>query len=123
MREIKFRAWDKEKKKWVRVFELLFDIKGKLIGLKTMDDFGNIDRLNINRYELVQYTSLKDKHGKEIYEGDIIKYLNGQNMFVQWNEEEAMFCIDIGYWFYRCAKHSEVIGNIHENPELLEASE
>lgn len=117
MREIKFRVWDKINKKWIKHF--------------------NIDLLNINIFslpniEINQYTGLKDKNGKEIYEGDIIIDKVGPKikMVVKWDEEISGFRSFgqyngenyIGYvgHFNKAGKNTcEVIGNIYENKELL----
>ena len=111
MREIKFRAW--------------------VDGEKMINDVGN----NLGYYlgtkdscELMQYTGLKDKNGKEIYEGDIID--NGEGMELTIVEYvEDMFHLkstkypNLSKGNYRLATYvglgCEIIGNIYENPELL----
>ena len=78
---------------------------------------------------LMQYTGLKDKNGKEIYEGDIIS--NGyEKCIVVWVKEQAGFMLKLTNKEYEkekwtnpmidLRKDDEVIGNIYENPELLE---
>ena len=113
-REIKFRAWDKKEKVMREQGEIYFNH-----GLPNTFDIWD-------SYELMQYTGLKDRNGKEIYEGDIVNYNkegfhNGLNGFVEW----------FGSGFY-IAKHIplfsivekfktdiEIIGNIYQNPEIL----
>ena len=78
---------------------------------------------------LMQYVGAKDKNGKEIYEGDIIKYsIKGKGK--DWKIVEVQWDSDVcGFYFYqewyeienpRHGKDVEVIGNIYENPEMLE---
>lgn len=136
MRKIKFRAWDKQEKRLIDRF---------------LPDWGNI---NQERYLLLQYTGLKDKNGKEIYEGDILaakfngayiervywkgppdviaevywdfsgfrlnchghkdrRYADFHDFIDQreWEDEHGLGMVN--------RKHTEVIGNIYENPELL----
>lgn len=80
-----------------------------------------------------QFTGLLDKNGKEIYEGDIVRVSlsNGHDReeVVEWTADNAqydVFCSDCGHCSYidgHSADYCEVIGNIHENPELLKADQ
>lgn len=80
-----------------------------------------IDGIN-GKYPLMQFTGLHDKNGKEIYEGDIIKKANGVCGVIVWNApffevtvSENQSSLYTKEWI--C--DSIIIGNIHENPELL----
>lgn len=121
MREIKFRAWDKE---WKMMLEIFDNVTQKSWFLPNWKD----------RYEVMQYTGLKDKNGVEIYEKYICRY-SYINSFT--NEEKTYIWVvehDNGmYWLRHInglkkfdgtlfIKHGkcEVIGNIYEHPHLLE---
>ena len=125
MREIKFRAWDKERKKIFDVVHIYFTpIEGCYC--VTLSQSKPKFLHNDDDIILMQYTGLKDKDGKEIYEGDIIegnliKYsplpTMGEVVFdTYWasfaNKNEA------GNTLLREINLINVIGNIYENPEL-----
>jgi uncharacterized phage protein (TIGR01671 family) len=122
MREIKFRAWEKNLKEIITVHNIDFE--------KKMINTDYAWRL-FNEIELMQYTGLKDKNGKEIYEGDILKVEGSKRKYVvKWNDEEFAFTVNYQYangvpgdWilseFRAVLKTFEVIGNVFENKELL----
>ena len=68
------------------------------------------DYIEMDKIELLQFTGLLDKNGKEIYEGDIVRREDSLNWIVKW-EGQGFEPIELEKW--------EIIGNIHENPELL----
>lgn len=102
-REIKFRAWkDGEMLHWNRHVKRAF---------KTL----------LGNSVLMQYTGLKDKNGREIYEGDIIETSEGQIELVEWDDNERYACFyPFMPIFSTGLDYTEVIGNKFENPELLE---
>jgi uncharacterized phage protein (TIGR01671 family) len=130
MREIKFRAWDKKRKRMYEVHTLILNSYHKEINPHVWANLWGFDiiedkdiLLHAEDVELVQYTGLKDKNGKEIYEGDIVKY--GSTPYtVSWIPEICAFEIT-GYnrsiVLNKSTEHiMEVIGNIIENSELVE---
>jgi hypothetical protein len=113
-REFKFRFWDEEMKDYWDWEEIQND----------WESDGYFDTaFRQDHWTCEQFTGLYDKNGKEIYEGDILKTLDGSICFVIWSgtsfwlESPGSEAKDWEYnSFY---EHCEVIGNIHENKELL----
>lgn len=140
MQEIKFRAWDKATKNgWIPkpIKEMIyFNIlhPPEYLG-NTYDEEGTWER----RFAIMQYTGLKDKTGNEIYQGDIVNYKtfsNNENyvitikptvlQMINTSKYKPSFMYSLESFFedydggMKSNNNVEVIGNIYENPELLE---
>ena len=137
-REIKFKAWDKENKKWIKnnyyldldgiAFSLCFHSCECGTGGEHQEEVGNV--------ELMQYTGLKDRNGVEIYEGDIVycKVYDKKHYASNEGKREIYWGKEFGFCFreqeythglplsWGGYKDIEIIGNIYENPELLQDS-
>lgn len=120
MREIKFRAWDKNIEHMI-YSGVGFEIKCLEYPCKygKNNEFGSdtigFININDNYFDIQQYTGLKDKNSKEIYEGDLFLICN--------EYKEVIFrdgCYFIGHLVLSLScNHREIIGNIYENKELL----
>ena len=131
MRNIKFRAWDKESK------VMRYNAEQAYNGCYQMNDvqyFGQL--INNNKYKLMQYSGCKDINGIEIYEGDIVHLFGyGEYEGIDYNGlvifKDGAFCVIDGlednysfarYDFNKCGIEVTVIGNIYDNSELLEVN-
>ncbi|EPD02459.1 hypothetical protein Lpp125_00832 [Lacticaseibacillus paracasei subsp. paracasei Lpp125] len=144
-REIKFRAWDKKRKSMFVPDSFVFDantVEIVSVWRKTTDG-ETIEGLDPRKGRLVlmQYAGLHDKNGREIYESDILKVTgeDGESYAatVKWFGDEDYPAFDLEgipeTWFYGAnalatifqegVETCEVIGNIFENPELLEGKQ
>jgi len=133
-REIKFRAWDRIINKMTQLNLLGIELDGDLtVYTVTCNEKGNVCQSKKDKIPVMQYTGLKDRNGVEIYEGDIVEHY-GLIYAVEWDR--------YGVWMLKGLNHRampdgsdqkigdemlcnewkeiEVIGNIYENPELLE---
>ncbi|NTW72885.1 MAG: DNA-packaging protein [Eubacteriaceae bacterium] len=112
-REIKFRAWDKANKCMLCIFD------------STTQTDWILQNWN-ETYELMQYTGLKDKNGKDIYEGDVLQLgeCTGVRRIIIWSKYSYATTNIKGEHVSIPLPHDwhkmHIIGNIHDNPELLE---
>lgn len=120
----KFRAWDKETKTMLDVSLINFK-KSVLVGEHW--EFGETNFINFDDVNLMQSTGLLDKNGREIFEGDIIKmakdvYSDPTYYEVIRHRGGAYRLESNQHGCELWLRHTicEVIGNIYENPELLE---
>ena len=124
MREIKFRAWIKEvdeirEVEYINFWKKMISFPNKFC----KEYYLNAD---FDEIELMQYTGLKDKNNKEIYEGDIVKLRANHGIgVVKYYDEWGAFVIEyikprplavLGNYY---KENIEILGNIYENPELL----
>lgn len=123
----KFRFWnEKEKTYFFPCIERTFSSDGEFVGIYNCVEGENF----FDNYIVEQCTGLKDKNGKLIFDGDIIELTRSRNygwvrrgakLEVTWN---TFNCCGFGFGSFgnlteKCASNCIVVGNIHENPELL----
>lgn len=120
----RYRAWDKVFKEMVQVNALVLDEQVVKVTYKN----GNVAKEDMKEYELMQSTGLFDRNGKEVFVGDIVKCTRGCHHEVYLEKEyggtfiggmPAIYLKDL-LSGYAWTEDEEIIGNIYENPELLE---
>lgn len=136
MREIKFRAWNKEHG------EMIFSSREAVFDKREFYPFCftvGFSHYPLDGWEIMEFTGLLDRHSKEIYEGDVVRIYGSISRDdpaygvyepiarIEWGDDGAYELISdegkfIGTMQYN-TKHLEVIGNIYENPNLLKGGE
>ena len=132
-RIMKFRAWDKYNERWLNISSIAIGFRGMVEGVWDLDG----ELYGLHQVDLIFYTGLRDKNGTEIYEGDIVTHPLCVKEPHDADEPcgtfigHIQFEVDRGQWFAANAQRNgyvivmteaykfEVIGNIHENKELL----
>lgn len=133
MRIIKFRIWDGED--MLPVGDSIEFRNALFHKIRVTHKYDDLREPDCKDFHLMQFTGLTDKNGKEIYEGDILNYgnyrgssnLNGKacNHIVKWDVDNACFSTKAIYesdTLFPLDSFAEIIGNIHENADLLNST-
>ena len=125
----KFRVWDES----IRYMDYRVRVTttDDYIKVEVLDAFSDWRELEERQYELMQSTGLKDKNGKEIFGGDIVEVSKGFTNIICYSVNEGNWKLRPADKQWACSYFSnyentaewEIIGNIYENPELLEATD
>lgn len=127
----RYRAWHKVWEEMCKVKRIRFDDEGNITKVLVRGEaFGS--NVSLEEINLMQSTGLFDKNGKEVFEKDILDY-NGRKVIVKWHGSYACFIYEFvdelknrtAEWqpLYLSYYKFEIVGNIYENPEMLEVTE
>lgn len=111
--KIEFRAWDRRRGQMLYPTEICFDHSGRVTVFYGVDID---DKITCDQGDVMEFTGLKDKNGKKIYERDVVR-IKDANWKVSYLD--GSFRLDDRLQLSTEAEHCEVIGNIYENHELL----
>ena len=130
MHNIKFRGKQKDNNKWAYGYYVEItrgdndghyitdgiDYAIEVMGGELLPEF-----LEVIPKTVGQFTGLLDKNGKEIYAGDVIREVGGRVSIIVFDTMRACFrAEEVGGFSEFIPEHCEIIGNVHDNPELLE---
>ena len=126
MREYKFRGKGLGTKQWKHGSLVVLDDEDDVECQIVSPDEGKVETVDCN--SVGQYTGLYDKDGKEVYEGDILKLLTEDDIFVKivWDKKVAGYLYKNGndgimvVYDHEISDNFIIVGNIYDNPELLE---
>ena len=131
-RNIKFRAWEKQLREMIPVYDIQFHNPQKVVveGIELLPREQQPLIINTiscwrdaGEIELMQFTGLTDKNGTEIYEGDVCRDMDEGIYVIEYDDAEFVSIYDTNIREYLSETHDqiEVIGNIYQHPELISA--